>query len=700
MKKILLLSVFLYPLFASSQSQWQPTKGPYGGNVQVFYEYNNALYAGTSAGLFVTTDNGGNWKFIDVGYPISATAIAQMGGRIFVGTQGEGIYCSSDNGVSWKKINSGLSTWYRVCGYCITGFSVVGNKILAGTGDGLFKLENNDTTWANIHGGYNNSFASNGSIIVSSNWAQYGPIWSSEITTDAGLTFRNISFPDTLSSNAPSFAFSWDISSHGLFAVRPYDLYFSTDSGYSWISLYHDTGDYRPTIVKVIDDKIYLATDGKGLLVSSVNNISWTNDGLPNMNVGTLYKSNQTIFAGMGYSRGIFANANSSNWIEKNNGLSAMNISSIESFDNVIVAGCTGAVMISVDTGYTWIRHDIRFPGKPHDRDNNFGIEKIATNGKMILAGSGNIFFSLDSGITWGVMNQTFNPYELAGLAIIGNRFIVCEWGELYYSDDYGQSWQTGQLPAGNGLWWDMTQSSNALFLSGGGGNGAPENIFTSKDSGTTWNIVPKPSAIASSGYSLFLNATDSILFAVDGASGLFIGLKDGSNWHQSYINNPNNYFADYKIGIKGNDVFMSDYMTLPGLMHSPDLGQTWFQEPIFMNYKAEQLGSSKYFAFVSVPGFGIWRYGSQNGILNAIVENSKLNNFQVFPNPSSGKFTIESSQNFSSIEIINPLGEKIYSATVNSKQEAVALSSQSKGIYFVEMFFGNERRTRKIIIE
>jgi hypothetical protein len=56
------------------------------------------------------------------------------------------------------------------------------------------------------------------------------------------------------------------------------------------------------------------------------------------------------------------------------------------------------------------------------------------------------------------------------------------------------------------------------------------------------------------------------------------------------------------------------------------------------------------------------------------------------------------------SITITNLLGEKVYQQAISDKgianSIAVDLSSQPKGIYFVEAIIGNKRKTEKIIIE
>ena len=60
--------------------------------------------------------------------------------------------------------------------------------------------------------------------------------------------------------------------------------------------------------------------------------------------------------------------------------------------------------------------------------------------------------------------------------------------------------------------------------------------------------------------------------------------------------------------------------------------------------------------------------------------------NISAYPNPSNGNFTINSSEKIAQIEIINVLGEKVYSSQINSEKKDINLSPQPKGVYFVKV--------------
>ena len=99
-----------------------------------------------------------------------------------------------------------------------------------------------------------------------------------------------------------------------------------------------------------------------------------------------------------------------------------------------------------------------------------------------------------------------------------------------------------------------------------------------------------------------------------------------------------------------------------------------------------------------------LWEYDRCNSITIPtgiiISETNSLEAIQIFPNPSSGHFTLQSSVQKGEITIYNVQGEKIYSAKINSSQSEIDLSKQSQGIYFIKVNSEQGVITKKIIIQ
>jgi len=75
---------------------------------------------------------------------------------------------------------------------------------------------------------------------------------------------------------------------------------------------------------------------------------------------------------------------------------------------------------------------------------------------------------------------------------------------------------------------------------------------------------------------------------------------------------------------------------------------------------------------------------------INSINDNEEI---KIFPNPTTGKITIDA-ENVKSIEIINIEGKRVFKGT----KTKIDLSSFPKGIYIINVLTGKETITRKII--
>ncbi len=71
-----------------------------------------------------------------------------------------------------------------------------------------------------------------------------------------------------------------------------------------------------------------------------------------------------------------------------------------------------------------------------------------------------------------------------------------------------------------------------------------------------------------------------------------------------------------------------------------------------------------------------------------------------VSPNPSQGVFTVNNINNYTSIEVINSLGQEVYTAE-NNGQAAVSIDlSNRHGVYFVKLSGNGATVTRRVIIK
>lgn len=120
---------------------WLPLPSPVPYVQALSVHPSGALLAGTSIGLFRTTDSGASWSHDSIGI-VSSISI-NVAGHIFAGTVGNGVFRSTDVGNTWIPVNSGLTNLNIQC-IAVTpqGFVFVGT-----TGAGVFRtVESTNST--------------------------------------------------------------------------------------------------------------------------------------------------------------------------------------------------------------------------------------------------------------------------------------------------------------------------------------------------------------------------------------------------------------------------------------------------------------------------------------------------------------------------------------------------------------------------
>ncbi len=116
------------------------------------------IFAGTDEGVFLSTNDGGNWSAVNTGLiynftnysgPPAVNSLAISGNNIFAGTE-EGIYFSNDNGTKWTTANNGLTC------PCVSSLTICGSNIFAGSAFGVFISSNNGNDWMVVNTGLTN----------------------------------------------------------------------------------------------------------------------------------------------------------------------------------------------------------------------------------------------------------------------------------------------------------------------------------------------------------------------------------------------------------------------------------------------------------------------------------------------------------------------------------------------------------------
>jgi len=84
----------------------------------------------------------------------------------------------------------------------------------------------------------------------------------------------------------------------------------------------------------------------------------------------------------------------------------------------------------------------------------------------------------------------------------------------------------------------------------------------------------------------------------------------------------------------------------------------------------------------------------------NLTIQENETKNIEIFPNPATGSFTINSRTKINTIEIYNLVGKQVMSVTSKNDTERIQLINCPAGVYFVKLTSDNGAVVKKLIIQ
>lgn len=369
------------------------------------------LYAGTTRGLFTTTDQGTTWtrnaNFQTGG--VYSMSFSSNFATLYLTTHDGNSWYTTDKGANWTNITRGsvIADTYE-----IVNVPTSPPVLLAGSSKGIFKL-NVDT-------------------------------WQATFSAAAGTKVVAIA-ANTLTNPATYWIGTTDKG-----------IYRSTDGGSNWNTI--NSGLNNWNVYALIADtslspvRLYAGTMS-GVYRSDNNGDSWTlvNNGLNNGNVYSLLLDTHTspnrLYAGTG--NGVYRSTdNGNNWVPVNAGLQNIPISSllITSTNHIYAASTKSGVFKSTNDAVTWSSTNQIFPANPLPNITVHAIKRDLSN--KVYAATANGVYKFDDTDGWhdinlGANGATLKQTEVFGLEVIDANTIYAGTNNkgVYSTTNGGTTW-------------------------------------------------------------------------------------------------------------------------------------------------------------------------------------------------------------------------------------------------------------------
>ncbi|MGA2295954.1 MAG: T9SS type A sorting domain-containing protein [FCB group bacterium] len=592
-----IFTLFLFCILGSNlNAQWQEcNNGLYAGNVNCIVINGNEILAGTSRGIYKSTDNCESWK--NIGFPdTNVQAVAILNNKIFVGTEYYGLFITTNEGNTWTAKDSGLVNYNNIPVENIYCFGVKGNYIFAGTmdegiylstdfgnswnhktngftnayvlqiviqdntvfacvGGGIYHTTNNGDKWdtlsRNISFTWISSLAINGNFMFAGSPDNWGSLYKS---SDYGKTWNNIGFNDTIINSVV-------IINNNIYLGTSKGIFFSTDNGNNWTAKNSGLAFSYDLTLAVNGNEIIAGTQDGGIYLTTDNGDNWKakNTGLVKTYAHSMAINGNEIFVGTGnYDEGggIFKTTDNGNsWEAKFGGLYENGVWAVAIGNNHIFAGTAREVIYSsTDDGETW--KNLGSPGQTH-----LDILSLALNDSYLFAGAydGGVFRSSDFGNSWKslYMSNGGQPYSLA---TNGNNIFSGTDRGLYVSSDNGDNWREKD----SGI---VNPNINSIVINGNNIYAGAEygGVYCTKDNGDFWKYL----GLGNSGTTGSLTIDSNIFIGTN--KGLYYSSNFGNIWTNK---NTGSTSLNFQSMLKNNnDIFIGSN---DGVYLSTDLGNNW----------------------------------------------------------------------------------------------------------------------------
>jgi len=665
--KTLVLILFLSQLCFS---QWVQTNGPYGGNAFSLTVSGTNLFAGTEGGIYLSTDSGENWQYVNTGLMTDLyTSVISSGADLYAWNW-SGLFRSTDSGSSWTDITASLPDSTEIW------LSVSGPNLFMSSQLGLYFSNDKGANWSLVS--VTGELEFRYPLAVFPNYPEGINLFACGgygcglyLFTQSGTSW----LIDTMLTN--TIVYCSAVVGDSIFIGTNLGIYILAKNDSGWTEVASGSEDIFVTSLAANGEILFANIYGKGVCRSTDYGLTWTstNFGI----VGGLYPPYVTDIVFLGsdiysatWGDGIFRSTDlGSNWTQVSSGIyrNLRNIIAIptETGQHTLFITSDNHLYRSTDEEVTWNKIDDTIPSIIFCLAYKRGTEG-STN---IFAGGDNVYISANYGINWTSVTAPWkkgdNTYLVFSIATTeSDIYVGIEEDGIYRSSNNGASWTPLITGLRNTRIYALVVNGSNIFAA------SDQGVLSSRDAGTSWTTNDDWPKCGDGGYLREFAMSGSDLFLAT-CRGIFYSKDNGESW------------TEKDSGITNLDIsallFSNDKTTLfaggvSGIFLTTNKGTSWSEIntglPPATNVIDLAITKNKLFAATKYRG--VW-YRPLTEMITDVKETDRLlvdfRIHQNYPNPFNPSTTIKYSlprQSSVTLKVFDVLGSEVVTI-VNKNQ-------------------------------
>ncbi|MEP6795446.1 MAG: T9SS type A sorting domain-containing protein [Saprospiraceae bacterium] len=700
--KLLFATFFNFFLCSSLLAQWESMNGPFGGYINDLKGNNSFQFAATPDGLFRTHDTGKSWTLLDIknGKKFACLQIGIQDSSLvvdLVALEGQLVnrylFESHDNGNSWKRLSRPLVNDYlsiALNSYSIYVYDFNHLWVSLDGGNSWTYSNISDQGLSNLH-----LYTYNNYIYVASNKKMYK-------SANIGDQFEEITIGDLSGYIESVFAFE------SIIFVFDSDgkIYRTPDAGLNWSNLNTELSG-EASFVKLQNN--YFLGSWNSLYKSDNQGLTWHKqiiNSYPDAAYHIIAASNNLMICEP--YRGVSVSPDEGrNFHDANTGIHACSVQSVLVHNDKLYTGQVFKGISCYD--FTSMKWDTALQLKTNEEITDIDIinEDI-----VAISGYHQIFRLGAADNQWKNVSPADHPtisqFYHHNQSIFAGDFAG---HELFRSTDSGATWQNYFLFLdGVKKQPRILASDNHTIITAN-----LSELFRTQDNGVTWQKSMEGIYFNQMGLSNFfrLYAFNHTFFALEANDSLHrnaielnVSYDDGLHWQLSTNGLPDHPFDNGILSITavGNILIASMLNDLDGVFVSFDNALTWhpFNDG-FDRISVNEVAFDQNYLYAATNYRGVWRRKISDLFTTSTKAPSLNNDLIIFPNPSSGNFTLKVDAQLTgnaNILISDIHGRICQRMNIDVTSETtIETENLVSGLYFLSIQTANRSYTTKFAI-